>query len=98
MGALRINTAKFHVQVRLIAMTFGLAVARIQYAKKREAVYVGIRGTVLALDSSNGTEMWRSDLKQGDFVNVVVTPSAPFGSVMTNVAKKSRDDEAAATS
>jgi outer membrane protein assembly factor BamB len=41
-------------------------------AKSREAIYVGIRGTVLALDRSSGAEMWRADLKRGDFVNVVL--------------------------
>jgi outer membrane protein assembly factor BamB len=105
-------------------------------AKSREAVYVGIRGTVLALDRSSGAEMWRADLKRGDFVNVVldrdavfaatkgelfcldsatgkilwnnelkglgrglmtvVTAGSPFGAVVPNIAKKRRDDEAAA--
>ena len=41
-------------------------------SKSREAIYVGIRGTVLALDRSSGTEMWRADLKRADFVNIVL--------------------------
>ena len=105
-------------------------------AKNREAIYVGIRGTVLALDRSSGAEMWRADLKRGDFVNVVLdrdvvlaatkgelfcldsatgkilwnnelkglgrglmtvaTANSPLGSVVPNIAKKRRDDEAAA--
>jgi len=40
--------------------------------KGREAIYIGIRGTVLALDRSSGAEMWRADLKGSDFVNVVL--------------------------
>ena len=35
-------------------------------------VYVGIHGTVLALDRSNGQELWRTPLKGGDFVNLVL--------------------------
>jgi outer membrane protein assembly factor BamB len=36
------------------------------------AVYVGIKGTVVALDRSSGTEIWRTSLKGSDFVNVVL--------------------------
>ncbi len=35
-------------------------------------VYVGISGTVLALDRASGREVWRCSLKGSDFVNVVV--------------------------
>lgn len=38
----------------------------------REVIYVGIRGTVAALDRNTGAELWRSDLKGLDFVNVVL--------------------------
>jgi outer membrane protein assembly factor BamB len=109
---------------------------RLSMSKSREAIYVGIRGTVLALDRSSGAEMWRADLKKGDFVNIVLdgdvllaatkgelfcldsttgkvlwknelkglgrglmtvaTADSPFGSVVPNVAKKLRDDAAAA--
>ncbi len=34
-------------------------------------IYIGIAGTVLALDRATGREIWRTDLK-GDFVNVVL--------------------------
>ena len=104
--------------------------------KSREAIYIGIRGTVLALDRSSGAEIWRADLKGSDFVNVVldgdrvlaatkgelfcldsttgknlwsnelkglgrglmtvVTANSPISSVVPNMVKKRRDDEAAA--
>lgn len=35
-----------------------------------EKIFVGVRGTVLALDASSGTEVWRTSLKGADFVNV----------------------------
>lgn len=38
----------------------------------RESVFVGIAGTVLALDRATGEERWRTSLKGGDFVNVVL--------------------------
>jgi outer membrane protein assembly factor BamB len=34
-------------------------------------VFIGIKGTVLALDRATGQEVWRTPLK-GDFVNVVL--------------------------
>jgi len=37
-----------------------------------QAVFVGIRGRVLALEPGTGTELWRTRLKGGDFVNVVL--------------------------
>jgi outer membrane protein assembly factor BamB len=40
--------------------------------ESRDAIYIGIRGTVLALDRSRGVEIWRADLKGSDFVNVVL--------------------------
>ncbi len=35
-------------------------------------LFIGIRGAVLALDRTNGQEVWRSPLKGKDFVNVVL--------------------------
>jgi outer membrane protein assembly factor BamB len=35
-------------------------------------VFIGIRGTVVALDRGTGAEVWRTPLKGGDFVNVVL--------------------------
>ena len=34
-------------------------------------LYIGICGSVLALDRASGEELWRTDLKGADFVNVV---------------------------
>jgi outer membrane protein assembly factor BamB len=35
-------------------------------------LYIGIRGTVLAIDRATGKEVWTSSLKGADFVNVVL--------------------------
>jgi len=35
-------------------------------------IFIGICGTVLALDRATGAEVWRSNLKGADFVNVVL--------------------------
>lgn len=35
-------------------------------------IYLGINGTVIALDRSTGIEVWRTTLKGSDFVNVVL--------------------------
>jgi len=35
-----------------------------------ERVFIGVHGTVVALDVSSGTELWRTPLKGGDFVTV----------------------------
>ncbi len=37
------------------------------------AVFVGIKGKVLALERATGTEIWRTQLTGSDFVNVVVS-------------------------
>src|SRR5689334_3262228 len=34
-------------------------------------VYLGLKGSVLALDRDTGQELWRTPLKGADFVNVV---------------------------
>ena len=36
-------------------------------------IFLGIKGTVVALDRATGTEVWSSALKGTDFVNVVLT-------------------------
>jgi outer membrane protein assembly factor BamB len=38
----------------------------------RDAILIGIRGTVLALDPASGDELWRITLKGADFVNVTL--------------------------
>ena len=35
-------------------------------------MFIGINGSVLALDKSNGREVWRAKLTGSDFVNVVI--------------------------
>ena len=37
-----------------------------------KVVYVGIKGTVLALNSSSGEQLWATHLKGSDFVHVVL--------------------------
>lgn len=37
-----------------------------------EVIFVGVKGTVVALDRTTGAERWRTKLRGGDFVNVVV--------------------------
>jgi len=40
--------------------------------KSRDVIFIGIAGTVLALDRTTGAEIWNSSLKGTDFVNVVL--------------------------
>jgi outer membrane protein assembly factor BamB len=53
--------------------------ARLRYAEFEEAgvasqsyLFIGIKGSVLALDRTTGKEIWTASLKGGDFVNVVL--------------------------
>jgi outer membrane protein assembly factor BamB len=46
-------------------------------ASRREAIeksllFIGIKGTVLALDRNTGDEVWRTSVKGTDFVNLVL--------------------------
>jgi len=43
-------------------------------------IFIGIRGTVLALQVSSGTEVWRTKLGGSSFVNVVVDGEAIYAS------------------
>jgi outer membrane protein assembly factor BamB len=36
------------------------------------AIFVGIRGDVIALDRATGQQIWKAELKGGDFVNILV--------------------------
>ena len=36
------------------------------------AIYLGIKGAVIALNRATGEELWRTTLKGGDFVNVIL--------------------------
>jgi outer membrane protein assembly factor BamB len=44
------------------------------------AVYIGIRGTVLALDPATGTELWRVVVKGAQFVNVALVDDRLYAS------------------
>ena len=44
------------------------------------AVYIGIRGTVLALDLATGTELWRTRVKGAQFVNVALVDGGIYAS------------------
>ena len=37
---------------------------------RKGCVYVGLKGHVVAVDTSTGSELWRTKLKGGDFVTV----------------------------
>lgn len=43
-------------------------------------IFVGIRGTVLALETSSGTEVWRTKLGGSHFVNVTVDGESIYAS------------------
>jgi outer membrane protein assembly factor BamB len=38
----------------------------------RDIVVIGLHGSVVALDRATGSEVWRTELRGGDFVTVVV--------------------------
>jgi outer membrane protein assembly factor BamB len=38
----------------------------------RDAILIGIQGTVVALDRATGTELWKTALKGSQFVNVTL--------------------------
>lgn len=40
--------------------------------QKPALAFIGISGTVLAIDRGTGQEVWRSELKGSDFVNVAI--------------------------
>jgi outer membrane protein assembly factor BamB len=44
---------------------------RCHNADMRNVIFIGIKGTVLAIDCATGQEVWRTKLKGSDFVNVV---------------------------
>ena len=43
-------------------------------------IYLGVRGSVIALNSGNGEQLWTASLKGSDFVNVAVSGSNVFAS------------------
>ncbi|MBP7935478.1 MAG: PQQ-binding-like beta-propeller repeat protein [Phycisphaerae bacterium] len=50
-----------------------------------EPVFIGIAGTVLALDRSTGEEIWRTPLKGSDFVNLALDGNQLLASVRGEV-------------
>ena len=52
---------------------------------KISMVFIGIRGTVLALDRATGQEVWRSKLKGSAFVNVVLDGSDLYATTQGEV-------------
>jgi outer membrane protein assembly factor BamB len=63
--------------------------ARLRYAESEEAnmanLFIGIKGTVLALDRATGETVWESPLKAGDFVNVVLDGAELYASTRGEV-------------
>lgn len=43
-------------------------------------VFIGIRGTVLALDAATGTELWRTSVRGAEFVNVALVEGGLYAS------------------
>ena len=48
-------------------------------------VYIGIKGTVVALDRETGMEVWRTPLAGMDFVNVAIVGADLFASARGEV-------------
>lgn len=53
--------------------------------KSSELVYVGIRGSVVALNRSNGEQVWATRLKGYDFTNIVLDGGKLFASAYGEV-------------
>src|SRR5258706_16206199 len=50
-----------------------------------KSVFVGIRGSVFAFGRATGTQLWRTALKGGDFVNIVLDESDLFATTKGEV-------------
>jgi len=48
--------------------------------KTAQLVFIGIKGSVVALDRATGQQVWATHLKGSDFVNVVVQDGAVLAS------------------
>jgi outer membrane protein assembly factor BamB len=53
--------------------------------QRSNVVFVGIAGTVLALETSSGTEVWRTKLAGSQFVNVTVEGDAVYAATQGEV-------------
>jgi outer membrane protein assembly factor BamB len=50
------------------------------HMKQAQLVFIGIKGTVIALNRATGQQLWATRLKGADFVNVVVLDGAVLAS------------------
>ena len=53
-------------------------------------VFIGIKGTVLALDGATGQEVWRSKLKGSSFVNVILDGAELYATTQGEVFRIDR--------
>lgn len=60
--------------------------------QKRQPIYIGIYGTVLALDPSTGEELWRAPLKKGHFISVVLVDDLLLASAGGEIFSLSKKD------
>ena len=51
----------------------------------KSLMYIGIKGTVVALDRRTGVEYWRTPLKGSDFVNVALDDESVFATARGEV-------------
>ena len=51
----------------------------------KNLIYIGIKGSVLALDRATGQAVWQADLIGGDFVNVVLENSELYAATRGEV-------------
>jgi outer membrane protein assembly factor BamB len=75
-------------------------------ATRTGVVFVGTKGTVLAIDRSSGETVWQTDLKGNEFVDVMFVDGDLFaaskgivsiaGSHSAGAAEKMKRDQAAA--
>ena len=54
-------------------------------SRNSSLIYLGIRGTVVALDGKTGQERWRTALKSRDFVNVALNGDSLLATVRGEV-------------
>ncbi len=54
--------------------------AKIRYMKAADLGFIGIRGSVVALNRANGAQVWATHLNGSDFVNIVVQNETVFAS------------------
>src|SRR6516165_5137384 len=50
------------------------------FMKTSELIFIGIKGSVIALDRAAGQQVWATHLTGSDFVNVVLEDGALFAS------------------